>query len=233
MIDAQNKLSHHLVIGGLTILVALISWWFWDASISRLLGGIPTVLLFLVMIIGPIMKLMPSMYQRWGDFPWSWRAELGIWFAVWAVAHTLYVMYSRDGMMDYILGMSPWAFGALVATLMAIILAAISFRGAINYLGTEAWKWLQNHFTYVIWWLSVVHIFDRGLRRPFLRSFVEDGAFESHTLRESISYFFDSMEFIHLVYVAMIVTVPLLQLLAFVKHVREYRRKNIEKSVQD
>ena len=213
MIDAQNKTSFHLAIAGVTILIVLVSWFFTVESVSfakesvllmsRAVGAVPFFLLFLVMIIGPIMKLFPVLFPKWGDFPWNWRAELGIWFAVWSVIHMLFVFAARDwNVVDYLIHISPWAFGALVATFMSVVLAAISFRGAIKYLGPESWKWIQNYFTYVIWWLVVVHVIDRALLRPG----------------------FPSDDWLHLVYLAMVIIVPILQLAGFTKTVKEYRK---------
>ncbi len=211
MIDAQNKWSYHLFIALVSTLSVLIPVWFFEASLSRLAGGVPIVILFLVMIIGPVMKLYPFLFAKWGDFPWNWRAELGIWFAVWAVIHTLVVFADRGwDVIGYLVGISPWAFGALVATVMAVILAALSFRGAINFLGTEAWKWLQNYFTYVIWWLTVVHIIDRALLRPG----------------------FPSEDPVHWIYLAMVLIVPILQTLAFIKHVVEYREEEAKEATE-
>ena len=213
MIDAQNKPYCHVSIAVATGLAFLISWYVITGEISitedtvyilsRPSGAIPIFLLFFVMIIGPIMKLFPVLFPKWGDFPWNWRAELGIWFAVWSVIHTLFIFAGREwDVIGYLVGISPWAFGALVATVMSVILAAISFRGAINYLGPDSWKWLQNHFTYVIWWLVVVHVVDRALLRPG----------------------FPSDDYLHWIYLAMVIIVPVLQTAAFVKTVREYRR---------
>ncbi len=218
MIDAQNKLSFHTIIAVATFLAVLIPWFFTVDEISftsekillmsRAVGAIPFFLLFLVMIIGPIMKLFPVLFPKWGDFPWNWRAELGIWFSVWSVIHTLFVFAGRDwDVVGYLLNINPWAFGALVATVMAVILAALSFRGAINYLGSDSWKWIQNYFTYVIWWLVVVHVIDRALLRPG----------------------FPSDDWLHWVYLAMVIIVPLLQLAGFIKTVKEYRKSLREK----
>ncbi len=219
MVDAQNKPLFHVAIAVGTLLAVLIPWFFMaDGTaltgenlrlMSRFVAIVSFVLLFLVMIIGPIMKLFPILFPKWGDFPWNWRAELGIWFAVWAVIHTLFIFALRDwDVIGYILGISPWAFGALVATVMAVILAAISFRGAITFLGPDSWKWLQNYFTYVIWWLTIVHIVDRALIRPG----------------------FPSGDPIHWVLLAMVVIVPVLQLAGFIKTVREYRKGLKEKT---
>lgn len=214
MIDAQNKLYCHLSIAIVTTLTVLVSWYFMAGEISltentvyilaRPVGAIPFFLLFLVMVIGPIMKLFPVLFPKWGDFPWNWRAELGIWFAVWSVIHMLFVFAGRDWNVGaYLANISPWAFGALTATLLAVLLAGVSFRGAINYLGSDSWKWLQNYFTYVIWWLVVVHVIDRALLRPG----------------------FPSEDWLHWIYLAMVVVVPVLQTFAFAKVVRDHRKK--------
>ena len=51
----------------------------------------------------------------------NWRSELGIWFANWDVVHLLVEFYARDwDVIDYLADMSPWAFGSLVAVLMAV-----------------------------------------------------------------------------------------------------------------
>ena len=202
MIDAENRLSHHIAIAVLSTLPVIIAMLF-DFRVGRVVGGIPFVILFLVMIIGPIMTIWPSLTHKLPEkFPWNWRAELGIWFAVWSVAHVLLVFHRRDwDVIGYLTGISPWAFGALVATVMAIVLAALSFRGAIEYLGTQSWKWLQNYFTYVIWWLMVVHVIDRALLRPG----------------------FPSSDWAHWMYLIMVVAVPILQLLGFMKIVSRHR----------
>lgn len=215
MIDAQNKLYCHLSIAIVTTLAVLVSWYFMAGEISltkdtvyilaRPVGAIPFFLLFLVMIIGPVMKLFPVLFPKWGDFPWNWRAELGIWFAVWSVIHMLLVFAGRDWNVGaYLANISPWALGALIATLLAVLLAGVSFRGAINYLGSDSWKWLQNYFTYVIWWLVVIHVLNIALLRPG----------------------FLSEDWLHRMYLIMVLIVPVLQTLAFIKVVRDHRKKN-------
>jgi sulfoxide reductase heme-binding subunit YedZ len=214
MIDAQNKAFMHLTIAVTTFLVVFISWFFMVGEVaftkesillaSRPVGFIPFLLLFLVMIIGPLMKLFPVLFPKWGDFPWNWRAELGIWFAVWSVIHMLFVFAGREWNVGaYLANISPWALGALIAVFMAIVLALISFRGAINFLGPESWKWLQNYFTYVIWWLVVIHVLNLALLRPS----------------------FPSEDWLHCLYLVMVLLVPFLQTLAFIKVVKENRKK--------
>ncbi len=218
MIDAQNKWWHHLIIAVLTFGGVFLVWFLKVEEMaltqqtinqfSRPVGAVPFILLFLTMLIGPVMKLKPSLFEDLGDFPYSWRAELGIWFAFWAVIHTLFVVYSRDGFLDYLEGISPWALGALIAVVMAVVLAFLSHKKAIKWLTADCWKWLQNHFTYAIWWLTVIHVLDRALLRPG----------------------FPSGDLLHWLYLIMVVLIPLLQFIAFVKTVKENRK---ERNSQD
>jgi len=208
MIDAQNKLWHHITIAVLSCLFVYVLY-LSGLRIGRAIGAVPFIILFLVMIIGPVMKIWPSLYNKLpGKFPYTWRAELGIWFAVWSVIHILFVFRARDwDVIGYLAGISPWAFGALIATFMAVVLALLSFKGAIKYLGPDSWKWIQNHFTYAIFWLTVVHVIDRALLRPG----------------------FPSSDWLHWMYLGMVILVPVLQIGGFVKNVREYRKELKEK----
>lgn len=203
MIDAENRVSRHLcIIIFSSILTSLL--WFLGIRLGRVIAAIPFIILFFVMIIGPIKILWPSIGKNFSKtFPINWRAELGIWFAIWSVIHILFVFRARNwAVLDYILGMSPWAFGAFVAVFMAIILAAISCKKAIAFLGIKSWKWLQNYGTYAIFWLTIVHVIDRALLRPG----------------------FPSSDPLHWIYLIMSIIVPILQIAAFSKIVSKYRK---------
>ncbi len=213
MIDAQNKLSHHISI---VILSSLFAYILWLSGIrtGRVIAAIPFFLLFLVLIIGPLVKIWPCITKiPPKEFPCGVRAELGIWFVIWSIIHVLFVFSNRNWeVMEYLKGMSPWAFGAFIAIFMGIVLAATSFKGAIIYLGADSWKWLQN-FTYVIFWLTAVHVIDRALLRPG----------------------FPPTDGLHWAYLIMFAIVPILQLAGFIKTVKEYRQNlnqnlNIENS---
>ncbi len=137
----------------------------------------------------------------------NWRAELGIWFAIWSVVHILFVFGARDwDIIGYLVDMSPWAFGAFVAVIIAIILAATSNTPAVRFMGTDAWKWHQSQGAYVIFWLAVVHIYDRAYLRPYNR------------------VGFPSTDPIHWIYLIMAAVVVLLQVAAFIKIVTHYRK---------
>jgi len=202
VIDATNKVSHHL---GIIIFSALFILIIGNLeNYSRAVGALPFILLFFVMIIGPLMTIWPSLYQKLpGNFPYTWRAELGIWFVVWSIAHVLFVFHHRDWqVVDYLVGMSPWALGAFIAILIAIPLALTSCKRAIEFLGVDSWKWLQN-FTYVIFWLTAIHVLDRALLRPG----------------------FPSDDWLHWVYLIMFALVPILQAAGFVKTVKDNKKE--------
>jgi len=203
MIDARNKFSHHFVIAVFSSLLVLILS-FTETGLNRAVGAVPFFLLFFVMAIGPAVRIWPSLKKiPPKEFPWALRGELGIWFVVWSIVHILFVFRRRNWeVLEYILGMSPWAFGAFVAVFLGIILAVTSSKKAIGFLGFDNWKWLQN-FAHVIWWLTVVHVIDRALLRPG----------------------FPSQDWLHWAYLIMVVIVPLLQVGDFTRKVIEHRKK--------
>lgn len=206
-LDTTNRLSHHLAIAIGSIAVALLLWAVGYDS-QRTVAATPFFLLFLIMIIGPSVRIWPSI-SSWakGPFPVNWRAELGIWFAIWSVAHVLFVWAARDwDVIGYLVDMSPWAFGALVATIIAIVLACTSNTAVLRFMGDKAWKWHQSHGTYVVFWLTSVHIYDRAYLRPY----GDVG--------------FPSTDPIHWVYLIMIAIVVILHLAAFIKIVTHYSR---------
>ncbi len=202
MIDANNKISHHfyILIFSVSIFFLLI---FLGFRTGRAIGAIPFFLLFLVMAIGPTVRIWPSLVRiPPKQFPWALRGELGIWFVVWSIVHIINIFYLRNWeIWEYIKGMSPWAFGAFVAVFMGIILAVTSSKKAINFLGFENWKWLQS-FAYVIFWLTAVHVIDRALLRPG----------------------FLSTDWLHRIYLLMIIIIPVLQITDFIKKVLKYKK---------
>ncbi len=161
-VDPFNRSKHHaaVLIGSLVLALLL---WASGYRVSRIVAAVPWFLLFLVMVIGPVTKIWPSITQRYSEnFPLNWRSELGIWFVIWSLAHVVGVFrtfgWDVTGFVDW---MSAWAFGALVAVAIAVILAITSNTKAFRFMGPKAWKWHQSHGTYVMFWLLVVHIYDQ------------------------------------------------------------------------
>ena len=202
-VDPFNRWKHHtavalgsLVFGGSLYLVGF--------RLSRIIAAVPWFLLFLVMVIGPLTKIRPSITRRYeGNFPLNWRSELGIWFVLWSLAH-LFLVFDAFGwdIVGFVVGMSAWAFAASVGVIIAVILAITSNNAAYQFLGPKAWKWHQSHGTYVLFWLLTVHIYDQ--------TFVRGGVLTEDPL--------------HLAYVMSIVIVVALHVGAFAKVVAHYRK---------
>lgn len=201
--DTSNELTRHAVVAVASVVLAVILW-FVGYHEQRSVAAVSWFLLFLVMIIGPLIRIWPGIRRRFsGNFPVNWRSEFGIWFAIWAVLHVLFVFWERDwNVLGYLADMSPWAFGAFVAVILAVILAITSNNRAYEYLGGKAWKWHQSHATYVIFWLAAVHGYDRAYLRPG----------------------FPSDDPLHWIYLLTIVIVVVFHVWAFAKVVSEYRR---------
>lgn len=201
--DTKFILGHHVTIAIASIVVAVVLY-LAGYSEQVVVAAIPYFLLFLVMLIGPARVVFPWIRRRFsGNFPINWRSELGIWFAIWAVIHVIFVFWARDwAIIEYLINMSPWAYGALVAVILAVILAFTSNERAFGYLGPRAWKWHQSHATYVIFWLVTVHIYDRAYFRPG----------------------FPSDEPLHWIYIIMFIIVVAIHVAGFAKVVGHYRR---------
>ncbi len=201
-VDPFNRGKHHAaVVGGSLVLAAIL--WVAGYSLPRIVAAVPWFLLFLVMAIGPVTKLRPSIRRRYsGNFPLNWRSELGIWFVIWSLVHVGGVFrFMGWDVVGFVVGMSAWAFAATVAVILAIILAFTSNNRAYKFMGPKAWKWHQSHGTYVMFWLLTVHIYDQ----TFLRGGIPP------------------TDLLHILYVATIVVVVGLHIAAFVKVVSHYR----------
>ena len=194
--DFSNKLRNHLVVELLSLVLIYI-FWLSDIGLNRSVAAASFVLLFLVLIIGPIMKLWRPVVEHlpW-EMPWSWRGELGIWFFLLSLAHVGLVMYDREGLgtlrlADYL---------GLVALFWALVLTATSFEKVIKFIGVKSWKWLHS-FAYVIFYLVGFHT----INHAFLRTGRPDS-------------------WIHWSYLVMITVVIVLQISAFAREVVLYRK---------
>jgi sulfoxide reductase heme-binding subunit YedZ len=201
-VDPFNRGREHATVVAASLALAGLLW-VAGYETTRILAAVPWFLLFLVMVIGPVTRIRPSIRTRYeGNFPLTWRSELGIWFVVWSLIHVVSVFRAFGwGLVDFVVGMSPWAFAATVALLIGVVLAFTSNERAYRYLGPKAWKWHQSHGTYVMFWLLAVHIYDQ--------IFVRGGGVLADPL--------------HLVYLLTILIVVALHVVAFATIVRHYR----------
>lgn len=206
-LNASNSLRHHVAVAAGSLVFAALLWFVGYAP-GRVVGAVPWFLLFLVMVIGPLVRIRPSITKLGeGNFPVTWRAELGIWFVLWSILHLGVVFHHRNWeVVAYLTSMSPWAFGAFFALLLGFLLLFTSNQRAFDYLGPKAWKWHQSHATYVIFYLVAVHGYDRAYVRPG----------------------FPSDDPLHWIYLVTIALVFLLHVTAFVVVVSRSRKKKEE-----
>lgn len=164
--DAKNTFTQHTIVGifslGLVFIFRFLLNIHWSTSFSRT----SFILLFLLLIIGPIMKLKkPAIVSSPLKTPWTWRGELGIWFFLTALAHSYFIMSGRPNwslikVLGGGIGGGGYGFAnflGLIALFWAFVLAATSFGKIIGFLGIESWKWLHS-FTYVIFYLVTGHL---------------------------------------------------------------------------
>lgn len=158
------------------LLGALLSYGFWltrpewdpEMRLWRAVGDAGLILLFLALVLGPLAKLWP---RALGLLPY--RRELGVWFGLFALLHTLLVLngwarwdalrflgYEFVPQLGRVARLEP-GFGlsnllGLVAMIFALILMATSTDWAVRRLGGKAWKYLQLS-SYTIFYLSSLH----------------------------------------------------------------------------
>jgi len=163
----------HILIALLALGIYFAFWfgrlnWSPDMRLWRAIGDVSFVFLFLALALGPAARHWPAVTRLL-----SWRRELGIWFAILALAHTLLVLdgwvrwdwmrffgYEFLEQADRYARVEP-GFGlsnliGIVATIMAVPLMITSSNWAVKRLGASAWKWLHVG-AYTIFYLVVLH----------------------------------------------------------------------------
>jgi sulfoxide reductase heme-binding subunit YedZ len=160
MIDAKNTLRQHLIVGIFSLGLVFIFKFLLDISWSMSFARVSFILLFLVLIIGPIMRLKKYSQDSSSQFILvSWRGELGIWFALTALTHFIIVLMGSS--LSDLISLGGEGYGlanllGLVALFLTLLLAATSFGKAIEFLGVDLWKWLHK-MVYVIFYLVSGH----------------------------------------------------------------------------
>lgn len=159
-VDAKNTFKQHLIVGVFALLLILIFTKLLEIELTTALGRTSFILLFLVLLIGPVTKFkMPKTKFSPIALPWSWRGELGIWFALTGLIHFIIIWQERSLASLIRIGGSGFSLAnlvGLVALIFALFLAATSFGKVIKFLGIESWKWLHG-FVYVIFYLICAH----------------------------------------------------------------------------
>ncbi len=205
--DAKNTLIQHLIVGIFSLALASIFKFLLDIPWSTSFGRVSFILLFLILIIGPIMRLKkPTESSSPLTTPWSWRSELGIWFTLTALTHFIIVIVGRP--FSDLINIGGSGFGlanliGLIALFWALILAATSFGKIIEFLGVESWKWLHSS-TYVIFYLVSAHF----IYFQFFSTYGDVGP-----------------DWFGYTAVVMAIIIVVLQLIAFVNAIIKYRKK--------
>ncbi len=199
MPNTHNSPKRHAVVAIASLGLA-ISLYVLGYHYQQVAAAVPYFLLFLTVVIGPLQVIWPRLRRRFKDTTLNhWRSEIGSWFVIWALVHVGLVVDVRG--IDVLWG-SPWAFGATIAVILAVILLFTSNNRVYQYLGPKAWKWHQSHATYLIFYMLVPHIWHRAYLIPD----------------------FPSSEPLHWMYLAMFAIIVLLHVSGFIKVVRHYRR---------
>lgn len=158
--DSKNTPIQHLITGILSLSLVTVFRFLLEIPWSTSFARVSFILLFLILIIGPIMRLKkPTESSSPLAIPWSWRGELGIWFTLTALTHFIIVIIKRP--FPDLIKIGGGGFGlanllGLIALFWALLLVATSFGKAISFLGIGAWKWLHS-LTYVIFYLVAGH----------------------------------------------------------------------------
>ncbi len=171
IVDGRNRLAYHIIVA---IIACILTALFWSSemTLNQATAAAAFVCLFVVMIIGPMMRLWWRPYLRKlpHGIPFRWRGEFGVWFTVLSILHALLVWDGRDW---EILPLRHGDLMGLIALAWALGLALTSSGKAMKLLGIRQWKWLQATGAYVIFYLVAAHtLYHAWLRPAFAPAFV-------------------------------------------------------------
>ena len=163
----------HTLVGLIGAVIGLLFWlgrpdWSPEMRFWRAVGDSSFMLLIAALAIGPLARLWPATARLL-----AWRREIGIWFGLLALGHTIlilsgWVQWDVTRLLGYEfipeLGRTARiepGFGlanlvGLVAMFWALVLTATSSNRAVSVLGASAWKWLQ-YGAYVVFYLVALH----------------------------------------------------------------------------
>lgn len=159
--DAKNTPIQHIIVCIFSLALVSIFKFLLKISWSTSFARVSFILLFLILIIGPIMRLRkPVDSSSLLTIPFSWRGELGIWFTLTALIHFIIVIASRP--LSNLIKIGGDGFGlsnllGLIALFWALLLTATSFSKVIAFLGIKSWKWLHS-LTHAIFYLVFGHL---------------------------------------------------------------------------
>ena len=166
-------IRRHLVVGLIGAALIYLFWlsrpqWSPEMRFWRAVGDGSLILLYLALVLGPAARFFP---RARAILPY--RRELGIWFGVFAITHTIIILdgwvlwdfyifmgYQYIQAIDQTVRMES-GFGmanilGLLAVLIALPLMATSTDWAVRALGPSAWKFL-HYGSYTIFYAVALH----------------------------------------------------------------------------
>ena len=166
-------IRRHLMVGIIGAALIYLFWlsrpqWSSDMRFWRAVGDASLILLYVTLALGPIVKFLPR-----AGILLRYRRELGIWFGIFAIAHTIIILdgwvqwdvpqfmgYMYIPAIDQVVRMES-GFGmanllGLLAVLIALPLMATSSDWMTRALGANAWKFL-HYGVYTIFYAVALH----------------------------------------------------------------------------
>lgn len=207
--DIKNTPIQHLIVVIFTLLLVFIFRYLLQTEWAATFARISFILLFLTLAIGPVMKLKaPKKSSSPLQIPWSWRGELGIWFAITGLIHFIILIMDRPFSTFIKIGGSGYGLAnliGLIALVLALLLAFTSLNKIILFLGIKQWKWLHS-FTYVVFYLVSLHL----IYFQFFSTYGEVGP-----------------DWFGYTAIVLAIIILLLQSMAFIKTVADSKKSNI------
>lgn len=218
----------HLIVGLLSLIIGYLFFisrgdWAFNHKFWRAIGDVGFILLILTLIIGSLTKLFPKQFAKF----LSWRKELGIWLGFAAFLHTFLILkdwiqwdYMRFFGFQYIpqaesyVSVEPGFAMAnligLIALLFITILFITSSNKAISYLTPNSWKYL-HYSANIIFYLVFLHVFYFLFLHYALTPFKPAA----------------NPDWFRIPFLLISALVPILQTSAFIKVVRQNKRKHL------
>ncbi|PGT88235.1 ferric reductase-like transmembrane domain-containing protein [Bacillus sp. AFS040349] len=167
----MKVLDRHFVVAFASIMLVylfFLSRSEWDPmhAWNRAFADVSLVLLVVTLMIGPLSRLI-RLFNRY----LSWRRELGIWTAITAFVH-VYILFDgwfkwqlirviagidqATGQLFFDPGFTLANLIGLIGFIYVLLLALISNKKAIKFLGKPAWDYLQQKSS-ILYMLIVIH----------------------------------------------------------------------------
>ena len=171
--DMGSLIFRHSLVGSFGAFLTLLFWlsrpeWVAEMRFWRAVGDASLILLYITLALGPVSRFLP---RFWLLLPY--RRELGIWFGISAIVHTViildgWVSWDVSQFMGYQFvpqlgrmvrlesGFGMANLLGLLAVLFTLPLMATSADWALRGLGGASWKFL-HYGAYTIFYLVVLH----------------------------------------------------------------------------